>query len=247
MERKLSITKKRDRYLKTRQFDHLHIDSFAFTEKVKIGQHEDEWARKTLYQNYYNNLEVHIWKILYTVSFFSQTNNKKQPTSFRLLLSISLHINRYVIANIQTPLIVANGLACILHDVIRKSSLVQSRSWQQYYLGQWPKKGTPLRFRVKKGHNGNEILESEKSSQKNIFECSSWVARKRLYVFGQKGYNPMGEKGTVQHEQKKGYTSRFRAKKGHTVVNVCRAELKMRQIFFFGPKPQGCTLFWPSP
>ena len=38
-----------------------------------------------------------------------------------------------------------------------------------------------------------------------IFECSIWVAHKSLYVFGQKGYNSMAIKGTVQHEYKKGF------------------------------------------
>ena len=37
--------------------------------------------------------------------------------------------------------------------------------------------------------------------------------------------------------QKKGTSLRFRAKKGHTSVNVCCAELKMRRVYFFGPKP----------
>ena len=30
--------------------------------------------------------------------------------------------------------------------------------------GPWPKKGTPLRLRAKKGHKGNEILVNEKRS-----------------------------------------------------------------------------------
>ena len=35
---------------------------------------------------------------------------------------------------------------------------------------------------------------------------------------------------------KKGTPVRFRAKKGHTAVKVCRAELKMRRISFFWPE-----------
>ena len=60
-----------------------------------------------------------------------------------------------------------------------------------------------------------------------------------------KGYIFLAKKGTIQWQKwvqfntnrKKGYTSRFRAKKGHTAVNVCRAELKNRRMSFFGPKP----------
>ena len=36
---------------------------------------------------------------------------------------------------------------------------------------------------------------------------------------------------------KKDTPLRFRTKKGHTAVNVCRAELKMRRISFFGLRP----------
>ena len=107
-------------------------------------------------------------------------------------------------------------------------------------FGPWPKKGTPLRFRAKKGHTGNEILESEKSTSRNIFECSTWVAHERLYVSGQKRVQ-------FNTNRKKGYTSRYWAKKGHTAVNECCAKLKMPRISFFGPKPYGCALFSHPP
>ena len=43
--------------------------------------------------------------------------------------------------------------------------------------GPWPKKGTPLRFRAKKGHPGNEILENEKVPRKIFFERSEFLIR----------------------------------------------------------------------
>ena len=61
----------------------------------------------------------------------------------------------------------------------------------------------------------------------------------------QKAIHFWPKKGTIQWQngysstriEKKGTPLGFRAKKGHTAVNVCRAEFKMRRISFFYPKP----------
>ena len=62
---------------------------------------------------------------------------------------------------------------------------------------------------------------------------------------------------------KKGTPLGLRPKKDTQQLTLCRAELKMRRISFFGPKPRGvpfcsirvelypflplnCTLFWPK-
>ena len=88
-----------------------------------------------------------------------------------------------------------------------------------------------------KKYTGNEILESEKSSEKNIFECSTWVAHKRLYVFGQKRVQFNGRKGCSSKRLEKKGTPLGLGPRKDTAVNVCRAELKMWRISFFGPKP----------
>ena len=89
----------------------------------------------------------------------------------------------------------------------------------------WLKKGTPLRVRGKKGHTGNASIVNEKRSYK----------KNRMLNLG--GYIVCQKRVQFNTNWKKGYTSRFRAKKGHTAVNVCRAELKMRRISFFGHPP----------
>ena len=89
--------------------------------------------------------------------------------------------------------------------------------------GPWPKKGTPLRFRAKKGHTGNEILVREKIPRNFLqffFRCSTWVAHKNLFVFGQKRVQFNGNKGySSTRIEKRGTPLRFRAKRGHTAVS----------------------------
>ena len=66
-------------------------------------------------------------------------------------------------------------------------------------FGPWPKKGTPLRFRAKKGHTGNEILESEKVPRK-IFSSAQLGWLTKGYIFLPKKYNSIAKKGTFQHQ-----------------------------------------------
>ena len=100
--------------------------------------------------------------------------------------------------------------------------------WQKGYRStRIEKKGTPLRFRAKKGQE-NKILEK-------YFRMLNLGGSQKAICFRQK---------RVQFNGKKGHSSTRIEKKStplglgpHTAVNVCRAELKMRRISFFGPNP----------
>ena len=92
---------------------------------------------------------------------------------------------------------------------------------------------------AKKGNTGNEILESEKSSQIFFFECSTWVAHKSLYVFGQKRVQFNGNKGySSTRIEKKGYTSKVQGQKKGTqqfrmscrIKKSANAELKNTRL-----------------
>ena len=51
-----------------------------------------------------------------------------------------------------------------LKGVYTEAFNMYCRMTAQNIKGPWPKKGTPLWFRAKKGHTGNEILGREKNS-----------------------------------------------------------------------------------
>jgi len=89
--------------------------------------------------------------------------------------------------------------------------------------------GIALFYRVVSGIQLFQLL-----SDGNPEEASS---TKRLYVFGQNRVQFNGRKGCSSKRLEKKGTPLGLGPRKDTAVNVCRAELKMWRISFFGPKP----------
>ena len=101
------------------------------------------------------------------------------------------------------------------------------------------KKGTPLRFRAKKGHTGNEILVREKvprNLRRFIFSNAQLGQLTKTYIFWPKKGTIQGQKRTqFNTNRKKGYTPKVQGQKSAHSRFVCRAEFEfefMRCILF---------------